>query len=84
MRGSERGVGRRDGDGLSVRGEEDSREVGVGVLIRVAGELSKSDEGGVAGVGVSGGDKGDECLGNEEVSLSVFPSGSKDEARPIV
>ena len=84
MRGSERGVGRRDGDGLSVRGEEDSREVGVGVLIRVAGELSESDEGGVAGVGVSGGDKGDECLGNEEVSLSVFPSGSKDEARPIV
>ena len=84
MRGSERGVGRGNGDGLSVRGEEDSREVGVGVLVRVTGELSESDEGGVAGVGVSGGDKGDECLGNEEVLSSVLPSGSEDEARPIV
>ena len=84
MRGSERGVGRGNGDGLSVQGEEDSREVGVGVLIRVAGELSELDEGGVAGVGVSGGDKGDECLGNEEVSSSVFPSGSKDKTGAVI
>ena len=77
-------VGRGDGDWLSVGGEEDSGDVGVSVLVGVAGELSKLDEGGVAGVGISGGDKGDECLGNEEVSLSVFPSGSEDEARPIV
>ena len=46
--------------------------VGVRVLIGVAGELSELDEGGVAGIGVSGGDKGDECLGNEEVSSSML------------
>ena len=84
MRGSERGVGRRDGDGLSVRGEEDSWVIGVGVLVGVAGELRESDEGGVAGVGVSGGDKRDECLGNEEMSSSMLPSGSKDKTGAIV
>ena len=71
-------------DGFGVRGEEDSGGVGVSVLVGITGKLSKSDEGGVAGVGISGGDKGDECLGNEEVSPSMLPSGSKDEARPIV
>ena len=84
MRGSERGVGRRDGNGLSVQGEEDSWVIGVGVLIRVAGELSESDEGGVAGVGVSGGDKGDKCLRDKEVSSSMLPSGSKDKAGAVI
>ena len=84
MRGLERGVGRGNGDGLSVQGEEDSREVGVGVLVRVAGELSKLDEGGGARVGVSGGDSRDECLGNEEVSSSMLPSGSKDKTGSVV
>ena len=84
MRGSERGVGRGDGDRVGVAGEEDSWDVGVSVLIGVAGELSKLDEGGVAGVGVSGGDSGDKCLRNEEVSSSMFPSGSKDEAGPVI
>ena len=84
MRGLECGVGRGDRDGLSVRGEEDSGDVGVGVLVGVTGELSESGEGGVAGVGVSGGDKGDECLGNKEVLLSMLASGSKDKTRPIV
>ena len=77
-------IGRGDGDGFSVRGEEDVRGVGVGVLVRVTGELSESDEGGVAGVGISGGDKGDECLGNEEVLPSMLPSGSKDETGAII
>ena len=53
-------------------------------LVGVAGELSESDKGGVTGIGISGGDKGDECLGNEEMSSSVLSSGSKDKARPIV
>ena len=79
-----RTVGRGDGDRLSVGGEEDSGGVGVGVLVRVTSELCESDEGGVAGVGVSGGDKGDECLGNEEVSPSMLPSGSKDKTGAIV
>ena len=77
-------VGRGDGDRLSVGGEEDSWVVGVGVLIGVAGKLSKSSEGGVTGVGVSGGDKRDEGLGNEEPSSSMLPSGSEDKVRPIV
>ena len=58
--------------------------IGVSVFVGVTGELSKSDKGGVAGIGVSGGDKGDKCLGNEEVLLSMLSSGSKDETRPIV
>ena len=73
-----------DGDRLSVQGEEDSSGVGVCVLVGLAGELCESDEGGVAGVGVGGGDKGDECLGNEEVSLSMLPSGSKDKTGAII
>ena len=77
-------VGRGDGDQLSVGGEEDSGGVGVGVLVRLASELSESDEGGVTSVGISGGDRRDKCLGNEEVSSSVFPSGSEDETRPVV
>ena len=84
MRGSGRGIGRGDGDGLSVRREEDLGRVGVGVLVKVTGKLCKSDEGGVAGIGVGGGDKGDECLGNEEMSLSMFSSGSKDETGAVV
>ena len=84
MRTVLRTVGRGDGDRLSVRGEEDSWVVGVGVLIGVAGKLSESGEGGVADIGVSGGDKRDEGLGNKEMSSSMFPSGSKDEARPVV
>ena len=77
-------VGRRDGDGLSVQGEEDSGGVGVGVLVGLAGKLCESDKGGVAGIGIGGGDKGDECLGNEEVSSSMLPSGSKDKTGAIV
>ena len=77
-------VGRGDGDRLSVGGEEDSGGVGVGVLVRVVGELCESDEGGVASVGVSGGDKGDECLGNKEVSSSMLPSGSEDKTGAVV
>ena len=77
-------VGRGDGDRLSVRGEEDSGGVGVGVLVRVTGELCESDEGGVAPVGVGGGDKGDKCLGNKEVSSSMLPSGSKDKTGAVV
>ena len=84
MRASQHGVGRGDGDGVGVGGEEDSGRVGVGVLVGVTGKLCKSDEGGVAGVGVGGGDKGDECLGNEEMSPSMFPSGSKDKTGAIV
>ena len=79
-----RTVGRGDGDGLSVGGEEDSGDVGVSVLVRVAGELSELYERGTAGGGISGGDKRDERLGDEKMSLSVFPSGSKDKARPVV
>ena len=77
-------VGRGDGDGLRVGGEEDSRDVGVGVLVGVAGKLRESDEGGVASIGVSDRDKGNKCLGNEEVSSSMFPSCSEDNARPVV
>ena len=84
MRGSGRRVGRGDGDGLSVRREEDLGRVGVGVLVRVTGELCELDEGGVAGVGVGGGDKGDECLGNEEVSSSMLSRGSKDKTGAII
>ena len=35
MRGLGHGIGRGDGDGLSVGGEEDSGVVGVGVLVGV-------------------------------------------------
>ena len=84
MRTASHMVGRGDGDGLGVGGEEDSGEAGVGVLVGVASELSKSDERGVAGVGVSGGDKRDECLGDKEMSSSMFPSGSKDKARAVI
>ena len=84
MRTVSRAVGRGDGDWLNVRREEDSGGVGVGVLVGVAGELSKSDKGGVTSIGVSGGDKGDKCLGNEKVSSSVLASGPKDKARPVV
>ena len=77
-------VGRGDRDGFSVRGEEDSGGIGVGVLVRVTGKLCESDEGGVTGVGVSGGDKRDEGLGNEEPSSSMLPSGSEDKVRPVV
>ena len=72
------------GLGVVTVTEEDWGGVGVGVLVSITSKFGKSDEGGVAGMGVSGGDKGDECLGNEEVSSSMFPSGSKDETRPIV
>ena len=71
-------------DGFRVRGEEDSRDVGVGVLIRVIGELCELDERGVAGVGVSGGDIGNESLGNEEVSACMLSSGPEDKARSVV
>ena len=77
-------VGRGDGDRLSVGGEEDLGDVGVSVFVGVAGELSESDEGGVAGVGVSGGDKGDKCLRDKEVSSSMLPSGSKDKAGAVI
>ena len=79
-----RTVGRGDGDGLGVGGEEDFGGCWGQFLVGVAGELSESDKGGVTGIGISGGDKGDECLGNEEMSSSVLSSGSKDKARPIV
>ena len=80
MRTISRAVGRGDGDRLSVRGEEDSWGAGVGVLIGVVGKLSESGEGGVAGVGVSGGDKRDESLGDEEVSSSMLPMLCSDRA----
>ena len=35
-------------------------------------------------VGVGGGDKGDKCLGNKEVSLSMLPSGSEDNTGAVV
>ena len=79
-----RTVGRGDGDRLSVRGEEDSGGVGVGVFVRVTGKFGELDEGGVAGIGVGGGDKGDKCLGDEKVSPSMFPGGSKDKTGAIV
>ena len=77
-------VGRGDRDGFGVRGEEDSGGVGVGVLVRVTGKLCESDKGGVTGVGISGGDKGDKGLGNEKVLPSMLPSGSKDETGAII
>ena len=77
-------VGRGDRGRFSVRGEEDSGGVGVGVLIGVTGKLSELDKGVVAGIGVSGGDKRDERLGDEQVWSCVFPSSPEDEARSIV
>ena len=58
--------------------------VGFSVLVGVTGELSESDEGGVAGVGVSGGDERDKGLGNKQMSLSMLPSGSKDKTGAVV
>ena len=71
------------GMGSVFAGKKTWGELGL-VLVKVTGKLCESDEGGVAGIGVGGGDKGDECLGNEEMSLSMFSSGSKDETGAVV
>ena len=81
MRALNCAVGRGDRNRHGVGGVEDGWGVGVGVLIiRVAGELGESHEGGIAG-GVSGGDARNERLRNEEVLSCMFPTGSEDATR---